>query len=232
MIERVILVAHDNGPRDDTASRILAERGVAVEWTCPAEGGSLPAPADGFDAALVYGGAESANAGNEKPHVRAEIDWIERWIAADKPYLGICLGGQLLASALGARVVPHPEGLHERGFVEIRPTEAGRGILPEAMHLYQAHWEGFEVPAGAELLAAGPTFPNQAFRHGARAYGFQFHPEVTTEIIVRWMDLDERKLSKPGVHPRERQIADSERYGRPMTDWLEGFLERWLAESA
>ena len=229
MAARVILVTHDEGPRDDRASRFLIERGIEVAWTCPPEGGGLPEPKDGFDAAIVYGGVDSVNAAEEKPYLRAEIDWIARWIAAGRPYLGICLGGQLLARALGAPVGPHPERLHERGFVEVTPTGPGREILPGPLHLYEAHWEGFEAPRGSVLLMTGPTFPNQAFRHGETAYGFQFHPEVTPEMMVRWMDQDGGKMSQPGVHPRERQIADSKRYDRPMANWFEGFLTKWTA---
>jgi GMP synthase (glutamine-hydrolysing) len=121
----------------------------------------------------------------------------------EKPYLGLCLGSQLLAHSHGGKVGPHPEGLHERGFVEIHPTEAGRTVLDRPLHVYGAHNEGFEPPRD---------------------------PECTPTMMVRWMDLDGDKLMKPGVHSRERQIADSTRYDEAMADWFTGFLERWVAD--
>ncbi len=228
MKRRVILVAHDDGPRDDRASAYLVRRGVEVEWTCPAEGEALPEPNGAFDGAIVYGGVQSANAGDELAYIRDELAWIERWAAAGKSFLGLCLGAQLLAHSLGARVAHHPDGLHERGFVEIHPTAAGQAVLEQPLHVYGAHNEGFDVPAGAELLFAGTTYPHQGFRYGRNAYAFQFHPECTPEMMVRWMDLDASKLNHPGVHPRARQIADSERYDGPMADWFEDFLDGWL----
>ncbi len=230
MKRRILLIAHDDSSRDDRASRHLTAHGHEIAWTCPAQGGELPDVKDGFDAVIVYGGIESANSHDSNAHIRRELDWIADWLAAEKPYLGLCLGSQLLAHALGAKVAPHPEGLHERGFVRVHPTEAGRAIMPEPMHVYQAHQEGFEVAPGAELLFTGETYPHQGFRYGGRAYGFQFHPECTPEVMVRWMEMDSDEAEKPGAHSRERQLADSERYDAPMGDWFEGFLRRWIAD--
>lgn len=230
MKRRILLVAHDDSTRDDRASQHFAARGHEIAWTCPALGGELPAVADGFDAVIVYGGVESANSHDSNEHIRRELDWIGEWLAAEKAYLGLCLGSQLLAHALGARVAPHPEGLHERGFVQVTPTEAGRALMAEPMHVYQSHQEGFDLAPGAELLFTGATYPYQGFRYGRRAYGFQFHPECTPEVMVRWMEMDGDKTGKPGAHGRERQLADSKRYDAPMGDWFEGFLARWIAD--
>jgi GMP synthase (glutamine-hydrolysing) len=227
--QRILLVTHDDGSRADRASRFLVARGHAVEWTCPAQGGDLPEPDGAFDAAIVYGGLDSVNAREEKTYLKAELDWIGRWTATGKPYLGLCLGGQLLAHSLGGGVARHADGLHEHGFIEVRPTAAGREILPGPLHVYQAHYEGFDLPHGAELLLTGETYANQGFRYGANAYGLQFHPEVTPQLMVRWLDEDRDRMGFPGVHSRERQIADSQRYDEPMGAWFEGFLESWLA---
>ena len=145
MTQRILLVTHDDGSRADRASRFLVARGHAVEWTCPAQGGDLPEPDGAFDAAIVYGGLDSVNAREEKTYLKAELDWIGRWTATGKPYLGLCLGGQLLAHSLGGGVARHADGLHEHGFIEVRPTAAGREILPGPLHVYQAHYEGFDL---------------------------------------------------------------------------------------
>ena len=230
MAKTVLLVTHHaDDPRDDRASRIVAEFGCRTEWVCPRADEDLPEPDGRHVGAIVYGGPHSVNETKAHPYMRRELDWAGHWVDAGKPYLGFCLGGQILAHALGARVGPHPRGLHEMGYFQINPTEAGRGAFAGAMNLYQCHYEGFEVPASGELLATGEAFPNQAFRYGENAYGFQFHPEVTPVVLRRWLDKLEARLSKPGVHSRERQVADCARYDQPMEHWLEGFIGRWLA---
>lgn len=223
----VLLIDHPVGKRDDRASRKLAERGYALEWCCPGKGEELP-PADDerYCAAVVYGGPESAN--DDKPYLKQELDWIEAWVARDQPFLGICLGAQLLARTLGARVARHDDGLHEIGYVPIAPTATCDGFLGGEMHVYHWHKEGFDLPAGAELLAVGPTFPNQAYRYGRAAYGIQFHPEVTAQVLQRWCREASEMLDAPGAHDAQRQIAEAQRYDAPMARWLDGFLDLWL----
>ena len=228
---KVLLIDHPVGKRDDRASQLLAARGYALDWRCPGNGESLPEPGPEHCAAVVYGGPESANDVESKAYIRQETDWIGRWIAAERPFLGICLGAQMLARVLGAPVSRHPEGLYEIGYVPIASTAAGNGFLPEPLHVFHWHKEGFEVPEGAELLATGPTFPNQAFRYGRRAYGIQFHPEVTGAVMNRWIDEASHMLAEPGAHDAGRQRSDARRFDRPMSLWLDTFLDQWLGDT-
>lgn len=228
MRRRAVLVIHDYESFGDRASQHLAARGMNLEWVCPAEGDTLPPANAGFDAAVVYGGVQSANRHKVLDYVRREIDWTADWVETGRPYLGICLGGQILARALGAEVGPHPGGQHEYGFVQVTPTEAGRELMPEPMHVYSAHNEGFECPPGSELLLRGEVFPHHAFRYRDHAYGLQFHPECTPALMRHWMALGEGGPLKPGQHNARRQIEDSARYDAPMGTWFEGFLDRWL----
>ena len=227
MSRTVLLIDHPKGKRDDRASRMLGERGYALQWCCPGKGDELPAADDGrYCAAVVYGGPESAN--DDSPYLRRELDWIEAWVGRDRPFLGICLGAQLLARTLGARIERHRDGLHEIGYVPIAPTAASDGFLAEEMHVYHWHKEGFELPAGAELLAVGPTFPNQAYRYGSHAYGIQFHPEVTVQVMARWCTAAAHMLEAPGAHDAARQQADAERFDAPLRQWLDDFFDSWL----
>jgi GMP synthase (glutamine-hydrolysing) len=228
----VLLIDHPVGQRDDRASRSLTERGYRLEWRCPGKGDPLPGPGADYAAVVVYGGTENLSrdeAAGDKAYLRNEIEWIEGWVAKDRPFLGICLGAQLLARALGAPVKPHPEGLHEIGFVRIKPAAAADGFLSDPLHVYHWHQEGFEVPREAELLASGPTFPNQAFCYGSNTYGIQFHPEVSPQVIARWSsEAEPGPDHRPGAHPRARQLADAELYDAEMSAWFEVFLDRWL----
>jgi GMP synthase (glutamine-hydrolysing) len=223
----VLLIDHPVGKRDDRASRMLAERGYALDWRCPGRGDPLPV-ADNREhcAVIVYGGPESAN--DDTPYLRQELDWIEAWVGRSRPFLGICLGAQLLARTLGARVTRHCDGLHEIGYVPIAPAPASDGFLAGEMHVYHWHKEGFELPDGAELLAVGPTFPNQAYRYGDQAYGIQFHPEVTGQVMARWCAEAAHMLEAPGAQDAERQVAAAKRFDAPMERWLDGFFDLWL----
>lgn len=232
MTGSVLLVQHMHDRRDDRVSSHLARRGFALEWCKPLHGDALPDRHSQHEAVVVYGGVQSVNDAGHCAAMRAEIDWIRRWVDAGRAYLGLCLGGQLLARALGARVGPHPEGLHEVGFVPIRATDAGRAYLPASLHVYQWHHEGFEIPDGAELLAAGEVYPNQAFRFGRRAFGLQFHPETTPRMRGDWMDDAVHALQAPGAQPRACQEADAMRFDGPMGDWLTGLLDTHLLPTA
>ena len=225
----IVLIDHPVGKRDDRASASLERRGYRCEWCCPGDGDALPELRDDHLAALAYGGPESVNDLETYDYLRDEIDWIEQWLAKDKAFLGICLGGQLLARACGAKVSRHEEELHEIGYIEIDPAPRSNGFLPGPLHVYHWHNEGFDIPAGAERLAVGQTFPNQAYRLDSKVYGLQFHPEVTIEVMNRWIGEASHMLDRPGAHEPDRQRADAQRYNAAMGDWLESFLDDWLA---
>ncbi|HMB78357.1 MAG TPA: GMP synthase [Kiloniellaceae bacterium] len=227
----VILVDHPVGQRDDRASRLLAARGYETKWVRVAAGEKPPAPSAAYAGAIVYGGPESVNDLTAYPYLKDEMDWIEDWIAAERPFLGICLGAQLLARVLGAPVSRHPEGLHEIGYVEIEPTSRC-GFLSAPLSVYHWHNEGFEVPQSAQRLAAGPVFPNQAFRYGGKAYGIQFHPEVCARVMQRWLTDASPMLAEPGAQSAADQRAGNKRHDKAMAAWLDGFLDRWLEPAA
>ena len=232
MSRKIIIVDHPVGKRDDRASSMLEERGYAIDWRRPAAGDALPEPDGDHAAALVFGGAEDLSKSQEVDYICQEKAWMKRWVDAEQPLLGLCLGAQMLAECYGGRVVPHPEGLHEIGYVEITPTPAAAGFLDQPMHVFHWHKEGFEAPAEAELLATGEVFPHQAFRIGTQAYGLQFHPEVTPQVFQRWIRDASHMLAEPGAHSGERQVKDAERFDGPLADWLAGFLDTWLAGKA
>ncbi len=224
----ILMVAHSEW-RERRLVPLIRARGFEVEWSCPAKGSQLPDDIGRFAGAVVFGGVNSAN--DEVEFVRQEIDWIGRFVDAGKPYLGICLGGQLLARALGARVAPHPDGKVEIGYYPIVATDCGRECFPDRLHVYQWHKEGFELPHGAELLARGDAFPNQAYRYGPVAYGLQFHPEVTGEDARLWMEEVPDHAHRPNAQSIADHAAGIEKFDPGMHQWVAGFLDRWLVSA-
>jgi GMP synthase (glutamine-hydrolysing) len=226
MTNTVLLIHHQPVLRPERVSRGLARRGHVLDSRLPVEGDHLPRDLGRYRATVVYGGEQSAN--DDHAYLREEIDWIGRWLETGKPFLGICLGGQLLARALGARVARHPGGQYEIGYHRIEPTIEADGFLSAPLFAYQWHKEGFEIPAGTTCLARGEMFENQAYRYGDCVFGIQFHPEVTPDIMETWFASASHMLEYPGAHDAERQRADARRFTDGVDRWLDGFLDRWL----
>jgi GMP synthase (glutamine-hydrolysing) len=147
---------------------------------------------DRYDGLVLLGGPMNVDQLDAHPHLRTEVALVREAIACEMPVLGICLGAQLVARALGARVEASPE--KEIGWYEVCPTEAGRrdpvlGAFGESETIFQWHGDTFAIPPHAVHLASSPACPNQAFRYGDRVYGFQFHLEVDERLIERWLGV-------------------------------------------
>jgi GMP synthase (glutamine-hydrolysing) len=224
----VLCIVHQETSETGRVGRQLQEMGYQVDVRCPRHGDALPDVGDGLAGGVVFGGPTSAMDRDVDAGIKAELDWIERAVAAELPFLGICLGAQMLARVLGARVYYHPYELFEIGYVPIHPTPAWRECLPATQHFYEWHKEGFDLPRGAVLLAEGERYPNQAFRYGPNAYGIQFHPKVTREIMLRWIHNSGERLNRPEVPCREEQCRQVERYDSSVEGWAYGFLDDWI----
>jgi GMP synthase-like glutamine amidotransferase len=162
----------------------LASRGIEYEYADLWLGG--PAPEISSTGGLIFlGGQMSAN--DDLPYIRAELELIRRAIELGKPLLGVCLGAQLIAKALGARV--HANPVKEIGWHPVHWTGAARP-LGGSDTVFHWHGETFELPAGAELLASSEACHNQAYRIGGAVYGLQFHLEATPAMIEEWLTQD------------------------------------------
>ena len=181
--------------------------------------------------AIIFGGPMSANDSDD--FIRREIDWLAVPLREKKPFLGICLGAQMLAHHLGSRVFRHPDGHAEVGYYPIRPTDIGRAVCdPWPEQVYQWHREGFDLPLGAELLAEGDSFPVQAFRYGGAAFALQFHPDVTHAMMCRWTTRGHERMLLPNAKPRVAHFADRAVYDPAGRAWLAAFLNHWLGPPA
>jgi len=139
---------------------------------------------------IVLGGPMNCDQSDRHPHLETEIELIRQTIDAGKPILGICLGAQLIARALGARVMPNET--KEIGWYELNLTAAGQddplfSHFDDSQMIFQWHGDRFDIPDGATHLATSPDCQNQAFRYSDNVYGLQFHLEVDAPMIHRWL---------------------------------------------
>ena len=146
-----------------------------------------PLSLEGWTGVIIMGGPMSAN--DPLPELAAELALIEQAVNAKVPVLGICLGAQLIARALGARV--YRNSVSEIGWAPVYLTPAGKadpllGGIASSSPFFHWHGETFDLPSGAEWLAYSDRCRHQAFRYGRNVYGLQFHPEITAEMIADW----------------------------------------------
>jgi GMP synthase (glutamine-hydrolysing) len=188
---RVIAIVHQPDAGPGVFADEMRERGVELdEWTIGERGTGPPREIDAYDAVLTFGGAMHADQEGEHPWLRFEKDFLAAMVDDGKPMLAVCLGCQLLAEAAGgtARRASEPE----IGWLEVEVTAEAKSdpvIGPLAPSFTAFQWHSYEAvpPAGATILARSPVCA-QAYRIGERAYGIQFHAEVTAADAGKWID--------------------------------------------
>jgi GMP synthase (glutamine-hydrolysing) len=156
-----------------------------------------------YNGLIVLGGPMNVDQQDRHPHLATEIAAIRDALERGIPILGICLGAQLLAAALGSQV--QPNHVREIGWYRLHATAAAGGD-PLCRHIgdhhvFQWHAYTFDLPPGAVHLASTPTCPNQAFRFGDRAYVLQFHLEADLELIQKWLQVPEYKAEAEASGP-------------------------------
>ena len=206
--------------------RVLEKRAIEVNCVDLYRQGDLctgiPDTQDA-DGLIFMGGPMSAN--DDLPYLRQEIAIIAAAAGRGQPVFGVCLGSQLMARALGARVYRNPA--KEIGWYEITSTKAAAAdplfsVLPARQTVFHWHGETFDLPSGATLLASSEACRHQAFRFGRASYGLQFHAEVTPEMISGWCVQDAncgdvRELTAPvdaTAHAKEMETLSDQLFGR------------------
>ncbi len=226
--KRILVILHRSCGDMGKVGHYLVKFGYELDVRCIIEGDKLPDARD-YAGVVVFGGVMSANDCQKVAGIREEIAWIPSVIEAKVPYLGICLGAQLLARALGGGVTPKHDNSVEIGYHLVRPTSHDFGLLPKfGLRFYQWHLEGFSVPEGCTRLAESDHFPNQAFALNPNVIGLQFHPEATREMIDCWVQREPQYLALSGAQSYKTQIELDREYAPIVEDWLVGFLKRWL----
>jgi GMP synthase (glutamine-hydrolysing) len=164
---------------------------------------------------IFLGGPMNVYEEDQYPFLRQEDLFIKEAIQRGKRILGICLGAQLIAKALRAKVYKAP--VKEIGWYDLSLTEEGRADplfsrFPKTFSAFQWHGDTFDIPNAGKRIATSSPVPNQAFRYGENAYGLQFHPEVTEEMIEQWMkDYDEEFEAGNAPHFSKEEIRKGTR---------------------
>ncbi len=205
----------------------MVERGYQLDIRRPRFGDPLPGSLADYAGAVIFGGPMSAN--DPDDYILQETDWIKVPLDEGAPFLGLCLGAQMMARHLGAAVTANPDGSVEVGYYPLWPTAAGRRLMEWPDRVHHFHREGFDLPAGAILLAEGEKFRNQAFSYGSSAFAIQFHIELTNAMVGRWTRRMSERARQPGAQDAADHFA-----GRALHDWktmnfLETFIDHWLA---
>ena len=185
------------------------------------------------DLAIVLGGPVSANDENDYPFLAAELAMLERRLAERRPTLGICLGGQLMARALGAHVATGVT--NEIGWIPLSLSESGRNSPVRHFETHPVfHWHGdaFELPDGALSLASTAGCAHQAFSLGSNLLGLQFHPEITAQGLETWYVGHYRALRDPKNPDVATLRQDAARHASELRMRGEAFLTDWLRNLA
>lgn len=207
----------------------LIQRGANLVTWLPAE---KEAPPEGdYVGLILLGGSMNAHEDETFPHLRQCVDLIHQFHAEGKPIMGVCLGAQLIARAFGRRVYPHtvPEiGFASMTVVDKRAEEPWLQDFPDDLRLMQWHFDTFDLPDQATLLMTNNICKHQAFRIGRNIYGFQFHLEVTPEIVMEWLATQNEWVEKHYPDLDRQVVEQLRRYADPSARFAEQVAQFWI----
>jgi GMP synthase (glutamine-hydrolysing) len=212
---RVLSVTHGPSVPGGLFDEVAQAAGNTLErWVVPL--GGAPQPAASYGAIMVFGGSMHPDQDARHPWLAREEEFLRDALAQDVPVVGVCLGSQMLARSAGAPIRPAPAP--EIGWFDVELTPAGRndpvlGVLPERTKTFQWHSYTFDVPEGGAELARS-ALCTQAFRAGRRAWGLQFHAEVTLPMVEAWIVEEAAEL------PVDPEAFRAEAASR-MAEWNE-----------
>jgi len=218
--KKVLIILHQASSTPGRIGLLLLSRGFILDIRRPALGDQLPNTLENHVGAIMFGGPMSANDNDD--FINYEKDWITIPIKEKKPFLGICLGAQILTCALGGSI--HKNNLVEIGHYPIYPTDFGKKIISWPPYVHQWHGEWMKPPKSCDLIAVGKGGEPQAFKLEDNIYGIQFHTELTLAMIHRWLVKAEHKLQLPGAQERKNHFEGRLLYDMHVKTWLIDFF--------
>jgi GMP synthase (glutamine-hydrolysing) len=190
-VKRVLVFQHVPYEILGTLDPLLRKGGYRVRYVNFGRDPYAEPDIDKYHGLIILGGPMNVDMTDEYPHLDTEVRLIRQMMERGAPILGICLGAQLIAKSLGADVRKNPE--KEIGWYDVALTDAGKQDpvmkhLQDSRPIFEFHGDTYDLPEGAVHLATSQTCANQAFRYGDNVYGFQFHMEVDSALIERWLN--------------------------------------------
>lgn len=226
---RILTVLHQERSSAGRVGQMLEASGFELDIRRPPLGDVLPETLEEHAGAVIFGGPMSAN--DDDSYIRDETDWLKVPLSENKPFLGICLGAQMLVNHLGGTVSTNEEGLVEIGWYPLEATEAGKALMEWPDMVYHFHREGFSLPSDAVLLATADAYPNQAFRYGENAWAVQFHAELTRAMMHRWAVHGAHRFDLPGAQKGNEHLEGRMIWDTHLRCWLTRFLDRVFGET-
>ncbi|MBI5588625.1 MAG: gamma-glutamyl-gamma-aminobutyrate hydrolase family protein [Deltaproteobacteria bacterium] len=207
-MKKVLVVQHVPHESLGIIGPAVLRGGFMPEYLKVYENHAMPRTIEGYSALIVLGGPMAVYEEDLYPFIKGELKLIESALKNNTPTLGVCLGAQMMAKAAGSKV--YEGGKKEIGWYGVSLTDEGVDDrlfmgLSDEFTVFQWHGDTFDVPENAELLASSKLFPNQVIRIGSRAYGVQFHLEVTESMIREWIEVNGDELAglKGVIDPEE-----------------------------
>lgn len=191
-MKKILVCQHVPHELLGTLNPLLKKSGFRIRYVNFGRHPHLKPSLAGYDGLIILGGPMNCDEVDKYPHLAHEVDLIQKALGEKMPILGICLGAQLMARALGAKVTPNVK--KEIGWYPLTLTGEGEKDplfrhLKGIKRVFQWHGDTFEIPNGAPYLASSPLCQNQAFRYARNAYALQFHLEVERAMIERWLHV-------------------------------------------
>lgn len=225
----ILAILRQSASTPGRAGKLLRDKGFELDIRRPLCGDPLPDTLIGHAGVIAFGGPMSAN--DPDPNIKREIDWLSVPLKENRPYMGICLGAQMLAKNLGCTVKKAEGDITEIGWYPIKATAEGERLMPDWPRMvYHFHIEGFELPKDALLLAEGDVYPNQAYRYGDKAWGVQYHPELTLAMQRRWAVKGAHRFHLPNAQQGPEHLRGRVLHDKPLREWLNGFLNLVFTE--
>jgi GMP synthase (glutamine-hydrolysing) len=226
---KILVLQHHPAENLGAIADALEDAALAWQYVRVFDGHPIPQDTKGAGGLIVMGGPQTVYQPDRYPQVREEMRLIESALKENKPFLGICLGSQLLAAALGATVRRGES--REIGWYPVRLSDAARddrllgGLPPEFV---AAHWHSdvFDLPSGAVALASSEKTPIQAYRYGDKAYGFLFHAEMTFEILEALIGEFDEGLKRVGIDG-EAMLSQAQSHLPKLSEIATMIFSRW-----